>query len=111
MHDKAAGLLLILGALTFCVGAAIGVPRVFTEPDRQEKLRMLEERRAWWLAAAPLYAFGPVIICWGVAGLAAEATAGRTLLDTSSALLLLGADGLVLVGVPAHHPVPEVRPR
>jgi hypothetical protein len=90
MDDTAAGLLLILGCLTFMAGVSIGVPRVFTEPDPQQKLRMLEERRVLWQRSQPLYALGPVIACLGVVVLAANADDGQPLLYAASALLLTG---------------------
>jgi hypothetical protein len=37
------GLLLIVGSVLFFVGAAVGVPRVFTESHPQERLRLLTE--------------------------------------------------------------------
>ncbi len=91
MDDTSAGLLLILGSVTFGAGAAIGVPRVFTEANPHQRLRLLEERRVWWLCAQPLYALGPLIAPLGVADLTKDASAGNSLLAASSALLLVGA--------------------
>jgi hypothetical protein len=83
---------MVAGSVLFFVGASIAVPRVFTEPDRQEKLRMLSEHPWWWRAGQPLYALGAVIAALGVAALAADGEAtSRTLLAASSALLVAGA--------------------
>jgi hypothetical protein len=42
--DQTAGLLLIIGSVVFLVGAAVGVPQVFTERDPRARLRLLEKR-------------------------------------------------------------------
>jgi len=89
MDDTTAGVLMILGSVTFGVGAAIGVPGVFTERDPQRRLRMLEEGRVRWLWAQPLYALGPLIAPLGVSDLSASTNV--RLLDASSALLFVGA--------------------
>jgi len=85
--------LVVSGSAIFLVGAAIGVPRVFTEPDPATKLRRLEERLTWWRAAQPLYAGGPLVAAVGV-GFLAGSTHERSE-DASFALscllLLLGA--------------------
>jgi hypothetical protein len=60
-----ATLLVVSGSAILLVGAAIGVPRVFTERDPATKLRMLEERLTWWRAAQPLYAGGPLVAAAG----------------------------------------------
>jgi len=62
----------------FGVGAAIGVPRVFTERDPQARLRMLEEGLRRWRMAQPLYGLGPFITSVGVGYLAADGPAGWT---------------------------------
>jgi hypothetical protein len=66
-----AGILLIVGSVVFLIGAAIGVPRVFTEPDPSERLRMVTERLGSWRVAQPLYGLGPLIAAAGVGVLAA----------------------------------------
>lgn len=43
---RMAGVLLIAGSVIFYAGAAIGVPGVFTEPDLQQRLRMLTAARS-----------------------------------------------------------------
>ena len=92
MESTTAGMLMLAGAALFFVGAAIGVPRVFTEPDRDEKVRMLAEGVVWWRVSQPFYAVGALLAALGVGALAAEAdgTSG-TLLALSSALLVVGA--------------------
>ncbi len=53
---QTAGVLFIAGSTIFNLGAGIGVPRIWTEPDPHARLRMLEERRTiwlgWWAVAA-----------------------------------------------------------
>ena len=79
MNDvQTAGLLFIVGSTVFIVGAAIGVPRVWTEKDRSTRLRMLEERRVIWRIAQPFYGLGAVIAGAGMAYLAVDATAQST---------------------------------
>jgi hypothetical protein len=92
MDSGTAGVLLIVGSAVFFLGAAIGVPRVFTEPDRRRKLEMLEERLLLWRVAQPLYALGPLIVGVGVGYLAAATSGGTwTLLALSCAALVVGA--------------------
>lgn len=88
----AAGWWLVTGSGVFLVGAAVAVPRVFTEPDPQVRLAMLQERRAAWQAGQPLYALGPLLVGLGVAVAAHDAGGtGALLLAVSAGLLLAGA--------------------
>jgi hypothetical protein len=80
------GTLLIAGSVVFFVGAALGVPGVFTESDPQERLRMLTQRRRAWQLAQPLYALGPLLCAAGVGALA-----GGAWLAASCAALAAGA--------------------
>lgn len=84
---------MILGSTVFLIGAAIGVPMVFTVSDHGERLRLLQEHAGAWRAAQPLYGLGPVIAAVGVGRLAADAPAGwtRAVLWVAAAALLLGA--------------------
>jgi len=50
-----AGLLLIVGSVVFVVGAAIGVPRVFSESNPQIREQLLKEHRRLWRIAQPFY--------------------------------------------------------
>jgi hypothetical protein len=59
--DRAGAILLIVGSAVFLIGAAVGVPRVFTERDPQVRLRMLRERLRAWRLAQPLYGAGAFI--------------------------------------------------
>lgn len=95
MDATAATVLVLAGSAIFLVGAGIGVPRVFTEPDRAERLRMLEDRVARWRVAQPFYAIGPLVTAIGVGSLAVsvDERAGRVWLALSCALLLAGALG------------------
>ncbi len=104
--DHIAGVLLVIGAVVFGVGAAVGVPRVFTERDPVARLRMLEERQGMWRMAQPLYGLGPAIASAGVGSLAAEAPAR---MDRGHVRGCLPGDGrrcadVVVVPVLASHP-------
>lgn len=90
MHDIAAGVLLVTGSVVFLAGAALGVPRVFGEPDRARKLQLLEDNVRLWRLAQPLYALGPVLAAVG-AGLLARSD------DSALVRVLLLASGLVLL--------------
>ena len=92
MASTIAGALMVSGSVLFFLGAGLAVPRVFIEPDGEEKLRMLTERSLRWRLGQPLYALGALVAAVGVGVLAAEddATSG-TWLAVSCALLLLGA--------------------
>lgn len=93
MGSSTAGVLMIVGSAIFGVGAAIGVPGVFTQPDRGQKLHMLEERLTLWRLAQPFYAVGPLVASAGVGYLAASSDAddGQTWLVLSCLLLVAGA--------------------
>ena len=53
MASSTGGLLMLCGSALFFVGAGIAVPRVSSEPDREEKARMLAEHVAWWRPGKP----------------------------------------------------------
>jgi hypothetical protein len=90
--DRVGGILLIVGSAVFLIGAAVGVPRVFTERDPQVRLHMLTERLRAWQIAQPLYGAGALIAAVGVAFLAAAAEGGsRALLAAACAALAIGA--------------------
>jgi hypothetical protein len=92
--DQVAGILLISGSTAFGIGAAIGVPNVFTERDPKARLRMLEDRRGIWRVAQPFYGLGPIIASVGAGYLAAAAPTGgwtRTVLAAASVTLVIGA--------------------
>jgi hypothetical protein len=92
--DRTAGLLLIVGSVVFLVGAAVGVPRVFTEPDPQARLRLLTEHLGAWRAAQPLYGLGPILAAAGVGWLAAAATTRGTRAALAVACLALAVGAL-----------------
>jgi hypothetical protein len=81
----AAGVLMIVGSIVFGIGAGIGVPRVPSTADPEERLRLLEERRTAWRVAQPLYVAGPLIVAVGV-GL----IPGSAAFVIASVLLFLG---------------------
>jgi len=85
-----AGWLLIIGSVIFLVGAGIGVPRIWTEPDPQVRLRMLRERRVIWVVAQPFYGLGALVAGVGV-GLLAGDDAGASLFVVGAAALVVGA--------------------
>ena len=90
--ERTGGILLILGSVVFLVGAAVGVPGVFTERDPQVRLRMLTARLRAWQIAQPLYGAGPVLTAAGVGFLAASSQdGGRVALVISSGALAVGA--------------------
>lgn len=90
--ERIGGILLIVGSVVFLIGAAVGVPGVFTQRDPQVRLRMLTERLRAWQIAQPLYGAGPVITAAGVAFFAAASEEGsRVALAMSSAALATGA--------------------
>jgi len=90
--DRAGAILLIVGSAVFLIGAAVGVPRVFTERDPVVRLRMLRERSRAWRLAQPLYGAGALIAAAGVFFLAsASEGGGRVLLAAASAVLVVGA--------------------
>ena len=92
MASSTAGVLMISGSVLFFVGAGVAVPGVFTEPDRDEKLRMLTERLWWWRLGQPLFALGALVAALGVGSLAVEDEAtSNPWLWVSGALLVLGA--------------------
>jgi hypothetical protein len=69
--------LLIIGSVVFGVGAAIGVPAVFTTPDPARKRELLEQHLTRWRIAQPFYATGPILVAIGTAALAATLPPGR----------------------------------
>lgn len=87
-----AGVLVLVGSGVFFLGAAVGVPRVFTERDPARRLRMLEDRLTAWRLAQPLYALGPLVVAVGV-GVLAGSTSGtaRVALALACTALLAGA--------------------
>lgn len=90
--ERTGGILLIVGSVVFLVGAAVGVPRVFTQRDPQLRLRMLTEHLRAWQVAQPLYGAGPGIAAAGVGFLAAASSEGsRAALAASCAALTIGA--------------------
>jgi hypothetical protein len=93
MDATAAAVLVLAGSAIFLVGAGIGVPRVFTEPNVAERVRLLDSHRAQWRIAQPLYAIGPLVAVFGIGALAsgAEERSERIWLALSCLLLLAGA--------------------
>ena len=92
MGASTAGVLMISGSVVFFIGAAVAVPRVFTEPEPDEKSRMLAERLVWWRVGQPLYAVGALVAALSVGSLAADdETKDRTWLAASCAFLVVGA--------------------
>lgn len=92
--DRTPGLLLVAGSVVFLVGAAVGVPKVFTEPDPQARLRLLTEHLGMWRAAQPLYGLGPVVAAAGVGWLAAAAPTRGSRATLAAACLALAVGAL-----------------
>jgi hypothetical protein len=88
------GLLLIVGSVIFGAGAAVGVPRVFTEPDPQARLRLLTDHLGMWRTAQPLYGLGPIIAAAGVGYLATAAPTRATRATFAAACLALAVGAL-----------------
>jgi hypothetical protein len=86
-----AGWLLIAGSIIFLVGAAIGVPRIWTEPDPQVRLRLLREGRVIWVVAQPLYGLGALVAGVGAGLLAGPGGPGASLFTVGGAALVAGA--------------------
>lgn len=57
--------IVIAGAVLFALGIS-PVPRVFTERDQAERLRMLTERRSLWRKGQSLIAIGTLVVAFGV---------------------------------------------
>lgn len=74
--QRIAAQLLVGGSVVFLVGAAIGVPAVFTERDPAIRLRLLQDNLSSWQLAQPLYALGPLLVASGV-GVLATSVVGR----------------------------------
>jgi hypothetical protein len=91
--DHTAGVLLVTGSVVFLVGAAVGVPAVFTQRDPEVRLRMLTERLGSWRVAQPLYGLGPMIAAAGVGSLAVGA-AGKAQIALAAACAALFAGAL-----------------
>ena len=92
MASSAAGVVMVAGSVMLLVGAAVAVPRVFTEPDREKRERMLQESLHLWRLGQPSYALGALAAGLGVGLLAADSEGGgRSWLAVSCGLLVLGA--------------------
>jgi len=90
--SQTAGLLMTAGSGCFLVGAAVAVPRVFTERDPQLRLRLLDARPTAWRLGQPLYALGAMAAACGVGVLAADERATSSgWLAALCASLVLGA--------------------
>lgn len=81
-------LVLTGGCLLFLVGAAVGVPSVFTTPDREVRRRLLAEHRRRWQWAQPLYAVGPVVAAVGVLMSSRGSGAGALRVVSGGAMLV-----------------------
>lgn len=88
-----AAVLLIAGSVIFFAGAATAVPGVFTEPDPEQRLRMLTAHLTMWRIGQPLYGLGPIVVAVGVGYLAAAAQGRgtRVVLGASCVALAIGA--------------------
>jgi hypothetical protein len=91
--QRLAALLMIGGSVVFGVGAAIGVPAVFTERDPAVRLRLLQDNVSSWRLAQPLYALGPLLVAAGVGVLATYVVGrgARVAIAIAFVALLLGS--------------------
>lgn len=90
--NSTAATALIAGSAAFLVGASIAVPRVFSEPDREQRWRIIEAGLLRWRLGQPLYALGALVAALGVAALADDSQSGsRAFMTASCVLLVLGA--------------------
>ena len=90
---RIAAVLTIGGSAVFLLGAAIGVPTVFTQRDPDTRHRLLQTSLTRWRIAQPLYALGPLLVAAGIGVLATEASsqAARMAVTISSLALTAGA--------------------
>jgi hydrogenase/urease accessory protein HupE len=90
---RLAAVLLVGGSATFLLGAAIGVPTVFTNREPAARLRLLDDNATRWRAAQPLYGLGPLLVAVGVGVLATDASSGvaRTAVTIAFLALACGA--------------------
>jgi hypothetical protein len=76
--QRIAAVTIIAGSLVFLIGAAIGVPRVFTTTDPDARLRLLQNGITSWRLAQPLYGLGPLLVAAGAVILTVDAATRRT---------------------------------
>jgi hypothetical protein len=90
---RIAAVLTIGGSAVFLLGAAIGVPTVFTQRHPDTRHRLLQNSLTRWRIAQPLYAVGPLLVAVGIGVLATGAAshAARATITTSSLALAAGA--------------------
>ncbi len=79
---------MIVGSTVFVLGAAIGVPAVFTERDPSRRQQLLESQRTRWVVAQPGYGLGALV---AAAGPLALADGPQALFAAAGAVLLAGA--------------------
>ncbi|MHA6524729.1 hypothetical protein [Tessaracoccus sp. G1721] len=86
------GWLMLLGSVVFFVGAAYGVPRVFTVREPDERLALLQAGADAWRRAQWLYAAGPLLAAMGVVVLGtAWSGEDRLLAGGAGIAMLVGA--------------------
>lgn len=85
--------LVVAGSVVFLLGAAIGVPRVFTTADPQERADLLAANVVRWRSAQVPYAAGPLLVAVGI-GLAGRDRAWSVGLVLTVAFLSLVAGAL-----------------
>ena len=92
--DRLAAVLTVGGSAVFLLGAAVGVPAVFTQRDPDARLRLLSDNLTRWRIAQPLYALGPLLVAAGIGVLAAGTSSQAARTAVAISFLALTAGGL-----------------
>lgn len=92
--DRLAAVLTVGGSAVFLLGAAVGVPAVFTQPDPDARLRLLRDNLTRWRIAQPLYALGPLLVAAGIGVLGAGMSSQAARTAVAISCLALAAGGL-----------------
>jgi hypothetical protein len=91
---RLAAVLIVGGSAVFLLGAAVGVPAIFTQDDPDARLRLLQSSLTRWRVAQPLYALGPLLVAAGTGVLAAATSSRAARAAVAVSCLALTAAGL-----------------
>jgi hypothetical protein len=92
--DRLAAVLTAGGSAVFLLGAAIGVPTVFTQRDPDARLLLLQDNLTRWRIAQPLYGLGPLLVAVGIGVLATTASGNAARATVTVAFVALAAGAL-----------------